>query len=233
MKTVVFSLLTVVITLCKSQAQDCLGMTLKTGMGFELSHFNAKDKPVGKVIYQVKDVHKDGSSTVMDISAQFEDEKGKQQQPYTIHYTCTGNELIADMSGMLQSMQNGGMKDMEMTLKTNKLVYPGKLSVGQKLSDGQMEAEMNSKGSTMMNMNMTMTNRQVEGKESITTSAGTFDTYKISSDVNFENKVMGIPIRRAMHTVAYRVDNQIFDVKSESYNKDGKLMGYSLLTKVN
>ncbi|GAB3950418.1 hypothetical protein GCM10028805_28410 [Spirosoma harenae] len=208
-------------------------MTFKAGSSFELSHFSAKDKLTGKVAYQVKDVRKEGGSTIIDISAQFEDEKGKQRPPYLIHYTCTGNELIADMSGMLQSMQASTMKDMEMKLKTNKLVFPGKLSVGQKLSDGQMEAEMVNSGNTMANMSMTMANRQVEGKESITTPAGTFDAYKITSDVNFENRVMGIPIRNAMKVISYRTDNQVLDIKSETYNKNGKLMGYSLLTKAN
>lgn len=234
MKTLLISLLALVVFPIVSQAQDCLGMAFKTGMNFELSQFNAKEKPIGKVLYQVKDVHKEGGSTVMDISAQFEDEKSKQRPPYTIHYTCTGDELIADMSGMMQAMQSGSMKDMEMKMKANKLVYPGKLTVGQKLSDGQMEAEMSSGGGgPMTTMSMTMANRQVEGKESITTPAGTFDTFKISSDVNFENKVMGIPIRNTMRVVTYRTENQLFDIKSESYNKNGKLMGYSLLTKAN
>ncbi|GAB4034612.1 hypothetical protein GCM10028774_21550 [Spirosoma jeollabukense] len=232
MKTLVFSLLLMLTSLTAGWAQDCMGMTFKAGMGFELSHFSAKDKPTGKVIYLVKDVHKEGGATVMDITAQFEDEKGKQRTPYSIHYTCTGTELVADMSGMMQAVQTNGPKDMEMKLKSNKLVYPGKLSVGQKLSDGQMEAEMTSNGNTMMNMNMVMANRQVESKDPITTPAGTFDAYKISSDMSFENKVMGIPIRNNMRVVSYRADNQIFDIKSETYNKNGKLMGYSVLSKV-
>lgn len=207
-------------------------MTFKSGMNYELSTFNAKDKPTGKIVYQVKDVRREGSSTVMDIMAQFQDEKGKQQQAYTIHYTCTGDELVADMSGMMQSMQSG-LKDAEMRLKSNKLVYPGKLNVGQKLADGQMEAEMISKGSTLMTMNMTMNNRQVESKAPLTTPAGTFDAYKVTSDMNFENRMMGIPIRGTMRTVSYRAANQLFDVKSETYNKNGKLMGYSLLSKAN
>ena len=233
MKTLLLSVLFAVITQSTGMAQACMGMNFKSGMSFELSQFNAKDKPIGKISYQVKDVRKEGSSTVMDIVAQVEDEKGKQRPPYTIHYTCTGDELIADMSGMMQAMQNGGMKDMEMKLKTNKLVYPGKLSVGQKLSDGQMEVEMNTNGSMMMNMNMVMANRQVESQAPLTTPAGTFNAYKISSDMNMENRVMGMPIRSTMHIVSYRADNQLFDIKSETYNKGGKLMGYSLLTKVN
>ena len=233
MKTVVFALLLVAVTLRSVRAQDCLGMTLKTGMNFEMTSYNAKDKPTGTITYQVKDVHKEGGSTVMDITAQFQDEKGNQRTPYVIHYTCTGNELVADMSGMMQAMQSNGSKDMEMRLKANKLVYPGKLSVGQKLSDGQMEAEMVVSGNTMSTMNMQMLNRQIESKAPVTTPAGTFDTYKITSDMNVESRVMGIPIRNSMHIVNYRVDNQIFDIKSETYNKNGKLMGYMLLTKMN
>lgn len=233
MKTFSLSLFLVAVTLTTSLAQSCMGIAFKTGMNFEMSQFSAKDKPMGKIMYQVKDVHKEGGSTVMDITAQVQDEKGNQRPPYSIHYTCTGDELVADMSGMMQAMQAGTLKNMEMKLKTNKLIYPGKLSVGQKLSDGQMEVDMISNGSTMMNMNMVMANRQVESKDPITTPAGTFDTYKISSDVNFENRVMGMPIRSTMRVVSYRADNQLFDIKSETYNKSGKLMGYSLLTKVN
>lgn len=207
-------------------------MTFKTGMHFEMSTFNAKDKPTGKIIYDVKDVHKEGGSTIMDMTAQFEDEKGKQRPSYNVRYTCNGDELVADLSGMMQSMQSS-MKDMELKMKMNKLVYPSKLTVGQKLSDGQIEAELGNNGNTMMNMTMIMANRQVEGKESVTTPAGTFDTYKITSDMNMENRVMGMPIRTNMHVVSYRASNQILDVKSETYNKSGKLMGYSLLTKAN
>ena len=68
MKTLTFLLLVLMLLPGKNYAQDCLGMTLKTGMAFELTHFNAKEKPIGKVNYQVKDVHKEGSSTIMDIT---------------------------------------------------------------------------------------------------------------------------------------------------------------------
>ena len=232
MKSLVTLLLLLFVSFSTVRAQDCMGMTFKKGMQFEMSTFNAKDKPTGKVSYSVNDVRKEGGSTIMEMSAQFEDEKGKQRPPYMVTYTCTGNELIADLSGMMQSMQSN-MKDMELKMKMNKLVYPGKLSVGQKLSDGQIEAEMITNGTTMSTMTLLMANRQVEGKESVTTPAGTFDTYKVTSDMNMENRVMGIPIRNTMRVVSYRADNQILDIKSENYNKNGKLMGYTLLTKAN
>lgn len=233
MKTSFFFLLICLTALTGGRAQDCLGVTFKSGMNYEISTFNAKDKPTGKITYQVKDVRQENGATVMDITAQFRDEQGKQQNAYTIRYTCTGDELMADMAGMMQSMQNNTMKDMEMRLKTNKLVYPGKLTVGQKLSDGQMQADMVGKGSTVMEMSMTMSNRQVESQDAITTPAGTFDAYKVTSNMNFENRMMGIPIRGSMRVVSYRAANQLFDIRSETYNKNGKLMGYTLLSRAN
>jgi hypothetical protein len=49
--------------------------------------------------------------------------------------------------------------------------------------------------------------------------------------MNTESRIMGMPIRSTMKTVSYRAGNQILDIKSETYNKGGKLMGYSILSK--
>ena len=94
--------------------------------------FNAKNKPNGKISYKVNDVRKEGGSTIMDLTAQFEDEKGKQRPPYIVRYTCTGDELVADLSGMMQAMQSN-MKDMELKMKTNKLSLSGQIQCGAKI----------------------------------------------------------------------------------------------------
>ncbi|AQG79973.1 hypothetical protein [Spirosoma montaniterrae] len=232
MKVLIFSLLLVLGTLTTGWAQDCLGFSMKTGMSYQMSTYNAKDKLTGVMSYRVNDVRKEGGATLVDMTVQVQDEKGKTQPPYTIRYTCKGDELLADLSGALQGMQTA-MKDAQLKMKSNSIVYPASYSVGQKLADGQIEADFLTNGTTMMEMNMTMVNRQVEGKESITTPAGTFDTYKVASDMNFTNRTMGIPIRGNMRVVSYRAPNQLLDIKSETFNKNGKLMGYTLLTKVN
>ncbi|MGF7215292.1 hypothetical protein GGR92_001432 [Spirosoma lacussanchae] len=228
-----FLLVLAVLLSTSGKAQNCLGVPLKTGQSFEMSMFNAKDKPTGKVTYQVTDMRREGSQTLVDITVQMTDEKGRQQAPYTVRYTCTGSELLADLSGLAQTMQNAGMKDTQIKLKTNQLVYPGQLTVGQKLSDGQMEADMITNGSNMMEMSLVMSNRQVEAQQPVTTPAGTFNAYKISSDLSLTNRVMGMPIRSTMRVVSYRTTDQLLDIRSETYNKSGKLMAYTLLSRVN
>ena len=75
-----------------------------------------------------------------------------------------------------------------------------------------------------MKMTVNIMNRKVEGKESVTTSAGTFDCFVISYD--HESK-MGIKIRGS---AKQWYSEGVGMVKQENYNKKGKLMGSSLHT---
>lgn len=215
-----------------TMAQQCLGLTIKPGTSYELTTYNAKDKPTGRMLYTFRDVRQEGASTLIDVAFQSFDEKGKAQTENTLRYTCTGNELIADLSGFMQNGQSPLGKDGEMRMKANQLSYPRVMSAGQKLKDGELEAELYSSGSKMMDMSMLMTNRQIDGQEKITTPAGTFDAYKISADLNMTTRTMGIPIKAALKTVSYRTSDLLMDVRSETYNKNGKLMAYTVLSKV-
>jgi ACT domain-containing protein len=68
------------------------------------------------------------------------------------------------------------------------------------------------------------------GQESLTVPAGTFNVYKVTSDMTISNKTV-INLSFDFQTVSYRVPEVLWDIKTETYRKD-KLMGYSLLTKL-
>ncbi|WP_266368613.1 TapB family protein [Tellurirhabdus rosea] len=211
-------------------AQDCGDFKVKAGTGFELLSYNARDKMNGRLVYTFKNIRREGGSTVMDVVMNTFDEKGKGTGEYTLHYLCNGNEIIADLSPMVQQ-NNPAMKNMEMKMKVNELAYPTRFTVGQKLKDGRLEAEMFNNGSKMMDMNLLMANRQVESRESLTIPAGTYNAFKLNSDMNIENRTMGIPIKMTMKTVSYRVEDVLFDLKTETY-RNGKLIGYTVLNKI-
>jgi hypothetical protein len=217
-------------------AQDCFGMTFKPGMGFEMQSYTAKDKPNGRMTYLVKNVRKEGAATVMDIEfTSFDDQDKPRQNAVPVKYTCTGDEIIADLSNLMMGAgQTQAFKDAEMRIKTNQLSFPRTLTAGQKLPDGRMEGEFYNNGTLTMSMDMTVANRQVGPKESLTTPAGTFDVYKVSSDMALKNRVaaMNMSIPFNMKNISYRANNTIFDVRTETYNKNGKLMGYTVLTKI-
>lgn len=230
MKNSLVVIISVLVSYGVSQAQDCMGLKITPGAGYEMTMYDNKDKVTGTMTYTFKNVRKEGSSTVVDVETQTTTTKGKATPPNLIHYTCTGNEVVIDMSGF--GGGNPAAKDMEVKLVNNDITYPRMLTAGSKLKDGTLQTEAYNKGSKMMDMTMALTNRQVGSKENLTTPAGTFETYKVSGDLNIESKMMGIPIRRVMRTVSYRNADMLFDIKNESYDKGGKLLSYTVLSKV-
>jgi hypothetical protein len=80
-------------------------------------------------------------------------------------------------------------------------------------------------------MKINITNRVVASQESVTTAAGTFNCYKITQDFKMENIVMGMTIPITMKSIEYYAAGTGM-VKSQSFDKNGKLAGYTLLTKI-
>ncbi len=230
-RSFLFTFLLIAISSAATYAQTCMGMTLKAGMGCEMLTYNAKDKLTGKMTYNVTDVRREGGNTVVTVAFESADEKGKSTQKSTLTYTCSGNELIADLSGFMQNGQNQSFKDGELRMKTNRLTYSA-LSAGQTLPDGKLEADMYNNGSLMVEMSIDMTNRSVGNQESLTVPAGTFEVFKVSSDMTIKSKVMGMSIPANLKVVTYRANNTLFDIRSETYSKNGKLYAYTVLNKV-
>jgi len=130
-----------------------------------------------------------------------------------------------DMSNYLNQQSTDAYKDMEMSVEGGSLEMPSGMKAGDMLKDGDMKMAFSSGGMNVMNMAVTITNRKVEAVESLTTPAGTFDCYKISYDI--ATKMMGINVK--MKGVEWYAKG-VGMVKSESYNKDAKLQGSTLLT---
>ena len=74
-------------------------------------------------------------------------------------------------------------------------------------------------------MNIIITDREVVGKETLTTPAGTFECFVISQS-NVSKGMTGTIKRTSKQWIAAGVGV----VKTEDYKKNGKLDGYSLLT---
>ena len=71
--------------------------------------------------------------------------------------------------------------------------YPSNMTAGDNLKDGHMELEMYNKG-MKQTLTLDVINRKVEGKEKITTPAGSWDCYKITNNTKMKMKTMGIGV---------------------------------------
>ena len=115
---------------------------------------------------------------------------------------------------------------MEISIEDGISVIPNNLAVNDKLEDATMVMNMSS---ALMNLKMTITifDRIVTGKETITTPAGTFDCMILSQKTTTKmGKIMSITTSSKEW-----LSKGVGSVRTENYNKNEKLEGYSLLTK--
>jgi predicted small secreted protein len=191
--------------------------------------FDKKDKVTNTVKYTIKQVNISGS--YMDITYLCEsiDPKDKLvfKEEITIHKK--GDKLYFDMSNFINkaAFQQNGEIPAEIQITGNNMEVPSNPAPGDVLPDANVEMAMKV-GFINMKMSAEVSNRKVEAIEDITVKAGTFKGYKFSSEVN--SSAMGMKIK------SENIDwyaKGVGIVKTENYDKNGKLQSYMELIEIN
>lgn len=223
MKKLFVLLSTIFIFQKTANAQTCGYLLLKNNSEVEMSMFDKKGNPSGKVVYKVLS----SNGTEAKVNSKVFNEKGKELTSAEGNYKCDGGNFSVDMKAMLPGDQAKSMNMKDMEVKTNNatLYYPTTLTVGSKLPDNEFTADTYTGGMKIMSMGMKVTDRKVEGKESITTPAGKFDCYKITS-----NQTIKSIFNFNMQTTEWFAPN-VGVIKTEVYRK-GDLTSTMLLTKI-
>jgi hypothetical protein len=197
------------------------------GSEWELETYNAKGKVTGKNHQKVTSLEKTSNGYNASIHSVFYNDKGKETMKGDLAFKCENGTMYIDMRNFISQEQLEAFKNYEMKVESENLEMPGKLTVGQSLKDGSVN--LTASGAPLpTSMNMVITDRKVVAKENITTPAGTFECYKITSNIATTTQ-MGIKMNLNFSTVDW-IALKVGSVKSESYNKNGKLMGYTILT---
>lgn len=202
---------------------------LSEGSEWEMESYNAKGKLTGKQAQKVTDFSSGANSFTATVHSVIFDKKGKEVMQGDLKFECKDGTMVVDMRNFINEEQMKAFQSYEMQIESDNLEIPNDLSVGQTLKDGAITITT-ANSPIPMNMSVKITNRKVVGKESITTPAGTFECYKITSNSTVNSK-MGIGMTFNYTTVEW-IAPKVAVVKSESYRND-KLQGYSLLTKRN
>ena len=200
---------------------------MKEGQSMEYTSYDRKGKVEGVVTYTTSDVVTDGGETIAKMNLEHKDNKGKVVYESDYTFSCENNMVKIDFSSLMnqQMMEAVGGGEMEMEMTGVDIELPNNLSVGQSLPDANVNMTMNM-GAMKMNMAFEMVNRSVEGRENLTTDAGTFDCYIIASDNNA--KMM---MTNTKHTTKMWLAEGVGMVKQELFNKSGKLISKMVLTK--
>jgi hypothetical protein len=197
---------------------------LEEGSEIEITNYDKKDKVTGSSKQKVVGKEVNDGDVILRVQSQTFDKKGEMLMEGEFSVSCEGGKFYMDMRNFLDPQSMAAYEDMEIEVDSKDMIFPSDLSVGDELPDASITVSIKSSGVNMFTMTVWITNRKVEAREEMTTPAGTFDCFKMSYDI--ETKMM---VKVQSKAVQWFTED-VGMVKSESYNKNGKLVGYSLLT---
>lgn len=205
-------------------AQDCGYFPVNKGASMTYETRDGKDKITGTNKTTIIDVVDQPVGTIFKVLAESWDAKNKQVGSNEYAMRCEGGNFIVEAKSLIDSKTLGQYKDMEVEISGVDITYPNALAVGTKLPDAQVTLTAKSGGVQIINMTISLVNRQIVAQESVTTPAGTFSCYKLTYDVN----------TKMMFSFSAKVTEWLNKgagtVKSETYDSKGKLASTMVLT---
>lgn len=180
-------------------AQNCGGYYYLTShAAVQMTTYDEDDMPSVVVTSHIAKVSAIPGGTASDFHTTVKDKDGNILDQGSGTAKCRQGKLSVDMR---QSIPSGSMKqfqNMQVKSDPSYIEYPSTMSVGQNLPDASCHMEMDKKetGKRFATVDYTVSNRKVAGKEKVTTPAGAWDCFKITSNMKMIMKIgIGIPLR--------------------------------------
>lgn len=207
--------------------QDCKAWyPIKKGAVREMKSYDKKDKYTGAVKQRIVDVETVPNGITIIVDAEIYDEKDKMLMVNDQKMSCMNGVFTMDMKNFIDQTIWAGMTGLEVKINASDMEFPATLTEGQDLKDASIDVQAINMGIPMIKMNVKIYDRKVEAREDITTPAGTFTCYRVSYTTEVQS--FGKYTARGIDWYAEDVGT----VRSESYDKNGKLSSYSILTMI-
>ncbi len=227
--TAIFLSLTYSSTINAQQCDAVLFMNKNASLTY--TEYTKKGKKKGSTKHETIVVT--GSET--DVSAQIKatlfDERDKETFTTNYNAHCKDGLFSVDMLRFfdLGKLSEQNKKNLSVTIDGDVLEFPHDMKPGDILNDGTISVKVNNEDNTFTLVTLTFDvfNRKIIEEESITTPAGTFLCQKVTFD--FASKFGIISIKGSGTEWYYQ--NTVL-IRSESYTKKGKLIGYHQLTRI-
>ena len=212
-----------------STAQECAEYyPITTGSYWETTQYDKKGKIESVSQMKVISYQENESGYNTSIKVANIDESGIENGTAEVSMKCINGIFYYDMRNFISTKtMSDSTPNMKINITGNDLQYPSEINSGDVLPNANITFQTTSNGIPIISITVSITDRIVMGKESITVPAGTFEVWKISYNLTSKTGF----IKSNISAIEYiSPGNGI--VKSETYNKKGKLVGYSLLTKL-
>lgn len=211
------------------KAQDCFKyFPDKKGTTLEYTNYDKKDAVTSTVKRTVVDKRSENGEDIIDFKMETTPTDKDTTIVQTFSVICKDGKIYLNMASLLdESAMSADAQGMDVEIKGDDVFIPNNPVVGQTLDSGQVVINFMKEGDIVTTITSDILNRKIEAFEDITTPAGTFHTFKITYDVLVTVGFMKIKSHGAeWYTEKFGM------IKSETYNKRGKLESYMLLSKI-
>ncbi len=192
MKNLLSAVCVLISAFCYSQ--DCKNYYyLQNNKTIEMTIYDKKGSESGKNVYTISGFKGNAAGASANVNSEMFDKKGKTIAKSVSFIKCAGGVMMMDMKMNMPAGQAAQVGQTDATAQNFYLEYPSSMKEGDVLKDGNMDMDIQNKG-MKQSLSMSVNNRKVEGKEKITTTAGTWDCFKITNQTKMKIKTMGIGI---------------------------------------
>ncbi len=222
-----FLLVTVLISSVKSQ--DCtVYFPEKIGTEMETTAYDKKGKVTSISRFKILEVNQTEKGQEIRAESEIEipDEKDPVVRKSEVVFYCKDGKFYIDMEQYLKDMNMEAYESMDISMESQDMELPANPKAGDVLEDGNLTVVVRNNNVKLVTMTIDIVNRVVESIEEVTTPAGTFECFKLNYDVKSK---IGFIKQNYKNSVWYA--KEVGAVKSEIYDKKGKLNGTTLLTK--
>lgn len=205
-------------------SQECqMFSPFEVGKKLEYTDYNKNGKAQGKSIHEVIEVKESSNPEALIKVIVYNKDKEVLNTDYGVK--CVDGAFYVDMIRFFDQQKLSEQQDFELLIDGDYLEFPQLMRPDDMLDNGSIAIKVNNQGFTLLTMTMNIINRKVAAIENLTTPAGTFECYKITYE--YESKFGILNFKgKGVEWVA----TGIGVVKSEDYNKKGKLRSYYELT---
>lgn len=173
-------------------AQNCANyFFLQKGKTVEMTIYDKKGEAAFKQVYHITNVSSDGGTTTGAVNTEMVDKKGRTIATSASTMKCKEGALFVDMKVSMAPQPGQQVEIAKGKLEDFFIEYPVNMGVGDQLKDASLNMDIETSG-IKNTTTMVVRDRKVEGKEKITTPAGSWDCFKISQKTKMTIRVMGI-----------------------------------------
>ncbi|MCA8830066.1 TapB family protein [Hymenobacter pini] len=161
------------------------------------------------------------------------DAKNRLQHQQDLTFRCRQDTTFTDGMVLLAPDALRSFRERLFTYSPQPIAWPNQPTVGSSLPSGGVSVDVRSSAVHIATVNALVQNRKITGTEAVTTPAGTFQCYKVEGQQESATVARADMVMRDAARLVQYYSPEVGIVKTELYDKKGKLSQTQLLTAIN